>query len=154
MEHLYGWPRSPGVRLVYVAKAAYDGMTKGRISSPNHAYALLTARISNQSSGVRVSVAVVLRVIFRAVCCVFPVLCGSLPREWVFLPVGRRKRAPAVQRVLSARIVCGGSLCSAIDPVLDLGGKLFQSRHDVLVALGHDPTMQSLKKGVAPRCGK
>ena len=75
MERLYGWPRSPGVRLVYIAKAVYDGMKKGRISSPNHAYALLTARISNRSSGVRVSVAVALRVIFRAVCSVFPVLC-------------------------------------------------------------------------------
>lgn len=101
MECWYSWPRSPGVRLVYVAQAVHDGMTKGRISSPNHAYALLTARISNPSSGVRVSAAVVLRVIFRAVCRVFSVLCGSLLREWICLLVGRRKRVPAAWQVLS-----------------------------------------------------
>lgn len=101
MERLYGWPRSPGVRFVYIVQAAHSGVTKGRISSPNHAYALLTARISNPSSGVRVSAAVILRVIFRAVCRVFSVLCGSLLREEICLPVGRRKRAPAAWQVLS-----------------------------------------------------
>ena len=137
------------MRLLYVVQAAHNGMIKGRTSSPTHAYVPFTARISNPSSGVSVSAAVVLRVIFRAVCRVFSVLCSSLLREGICLPVGRRKRAPAVQRVLSARIVCGGSLCSAIDPVLDLFGKLFQHRHDVLVARGRDPAVQALKKGVA-----
>ena len=97
----HGWPRSPGVRLVYVAQAVHDGMTKGRISSPTHAYTSFTARISKQSNGVRVSAAVALRVIFRAVCRVFSVLCGSLLREEICLPVGRRKRAPAAWQVLS-----------------------------------------------------
>lgn len=97
----YGWPRSPGVRLVYIVQAAHNGMIKGRTSSPTHAYVPFTARISNPSSGVRVSAAVVLRVIFRAVCRVFSVLCGSLLRERICLLVGRRKRVPAAWQVLS-----------------------------------------------------
>lgn len=43
----------------------------------------------------------VLRVIFRAVCRVFSVLCGSLLSEWICLLVGRRKRVPAAWQVLS-----------------------------------------------------
>lgn len=97
----YGWPRSPGMRLLYVVQAAHNGMIKGRTSSPTHAYVPFTARISNPSNGVRVSAAVVLRVIFRAVCRVFSVLCGSLLRERICLLVGRRKRVPAAWQVLS-----------------------------------------------------
>lgn len=81
MEHWYGWPRSPGMRLLYVVQAAHNGKIKGRTSSPTHAYVPFTARISNPSSGVGLSVAVALRVIFRAVCRVFSVLCGPLLRE-------------------------------------------------------------------------
>lgn len=92
---------SPGMRLLYVAQAAHNCMIKGRTSSPTHAYVPSTARISNLCSGVRVSAAVVLRVIFRAVCRVFSVLCGSLLREWICLLVGRRKRVPAAWQVLS-----------------------------------------------------
>ena len=48
--------------------------------------------------------------------------------------------------------ICG--LLGLANVGLDLFGKLFQYRHDVLVALGHDLTVQSLKKGVARCCGK
>lgn len=148
----YGWPRSPGVRLVYVVQAAHNGMIKGRTSSPTHAYVPFTARISNPSSGVRVSATVVLRVIFRAVCRVFSVLCGSLLRGYAYL--WKEEREYLRVRVLSVRIVCSGSLCSAVDAGLDLFGKLFQHRHDVLVARGRDPAVQALKKGVALCCGE
>lgn len=114
MERWYGWPCSPGMRLLYAVHAVHNGMTKGRISSPTHAYAPFTALISNPSSGVRVSTAVDLRVVFRAVCRVFSVLCGSLLREGIYLPVERRKRVPA----------CAGTLCSyCMQWVTLLGGR-------------------------------
>lgn len=107
MEHWYGWPCSPGVRLVYVVQAVHDDITKGRISDPNHAYTFLTALISNQSSEVRVSTAVALYVVFRTVCCVFPVLCGPLLREWTNIhprTYGQKKESTC--RAAGALLVC------------------------------------------------
>ena len=56
-------------------------------------------------------------------------------------------------RVAGALFICD-VLGLAADGGLDLAGKFFQGRHDVLVALGRNPTMQSLKKGIALCCGK
>ena len=55
---------------------------------------------------------------------------------------------------LSVCIACGGLLCSAADPVLDLGGELFQSLHNVLITHSHNLVVQSPKKGVALCCGE
>lgn len=87
MERWYGWPCSPGVRLVYVVQAVHDDITKGRISDPNHAYTFLTALISNQSSEVRVSTAAALYVGFsHGVLCVSRVVWPFAERVDEYTP--------------------------------------------------------------------
>ena len=90
------------VHSVYVVQAVHDGMTKGRISSPNLTYDPLTARISNRGSEVRVSTAVALRAVFRTVCCVFSALWALCCESgYVCLWIEEREHLP-----------CGG--CSSL----------------------------------------